>query len=111
MRQCAMSGIRVMSIADHNGVRANDEGRQAARRAGIRYVPGIEIDCTFRGVNPVSYTHLIPGDGALPDRSCKLDRAGAVRKSGRIKPHSEDVYKRQLSRRLKKLQMVKVFTM
>ena len=46
-----MSGIRVMSIADHNSVRANDEGRQAARRAGIRYVSGIEIDCTFRGVN------------------------------------------------------------
>ena len=51
VRQCAMSGIRVMSIADHNSVRANDEGRQAARRAGIRYVSGIEIDCTFRGVN------------------------------------------------------------
>ena len=32
----------------------------------------------------------IPGDGALPDRSCKLDCAGAVRKSGRIKPHSDD---------------------
>ena len=51
VRQCAMSGIRVMSIADHNSVRANDGGRQAARRAGIRYVSGIEIDCTFRGVN------------------------------------------------------------
>ena len=51
VRQCAMSGIRVMSIADHNSVRANDAGRQAARRAGIRYVSGIEIDCTFRGVN------------------------------------------------------------
>ena len=51
VRQCAMRGIRVMSIADHNSVRANDAGRQAARRAGIRYVSGIEIDCTFRGVN------------------------------------------------------------
>ena len=51
VRQCAMSGIRVMSIADHNSVRANEAGSQAARRAGIRYVPGIEIDCTFEGVN------------------------------------------------------------
>ena len=32
VRQCAMSGIRVMSIADHNSVRANDAGRQAEGR-------------------------------------------------------------------------------
>lgn len=31
VRQCAMSGIRVMSIADHNSVRANDA---ADRRPG-----------------------------------------------------------------------------
>ena len=36
---CHASGIRVMS-RDHNSVRANDGGRQAARRAGIRYVSG-----------------------------------------------------------------------
>ena len=51
VRQCGMNGIRIMSIADHNSVRANEAGRQAALRAGITYVSGIEIDCTFRGVN------------------------------------------------------------
>lgn len=51
VRQCSMNGIRIMAIADHNSVRANEAGRQAALRAGIRYVSGIEIDCTFRGVN------------------------------------------------------------
>jgi len=51
VRQCGMNGVRIMAIADHNSVRANEAGRQAALRAGIRYISGVEIDCTFRGVN------------------------------------------------------------
>lgn len=51
VRQCCDSGIKVMAIADHNCVRANEEGERAAARAGITYIPAVEIDCTFRGVN------------------------------------------------------------
>lgn len=45
------AGIQGMSIADHNSVRANEEGQIAAEAAGISYVPGIEIDCVFRDTN------------------------------------------------------------
>lgn len=51
VRQCADSGIKIMAIADHNCVRANAEGKEAALKAGITYIPAIEIDCTFRDVN------------------------------------------------------------
>ena len=51
VRQCAEAGITVMSITDHNCVRANAEARSAALSAGIRYIAGIEIDCVLSGVN------------------------------------------------------------
>lgn len=51
VQRCSDSGIRIMAIADHNSVRANEAGEQAALRAGITYIPAIEIDCTFREIN------------------------------------------------------------
>lgn len=51
VRKCSDSGIKVMAIADHNSVRANAWGELEAAKAGITYIPAIEIDCTFRGVN------------------------------------------------------------
>ena len=51
VRMCKEQGIQVMAIADHNSVRANEEAQEAAGAAGITYIPSIEIDCVFRGVN------------------------------------------------------------
>ena len=51
VEQCAAAGIRVMSVTDHNCARANEEAQRAAEEKGIRYIPGIEIDCTFKRVN------------------------------------------------------------
>ena len=51
VRKCSSSGIKVMAIADPNSVRANARGKLEAAKAGITYIPAIEIDCTFRGVN------------------------------------------------------------
>lgn len=51
VRQCAERGIKIMAISDHNCARANAEGAAAAAAAGITYIPSIEIDCTFAGVN------------------------------------------------------------
>lgn len=50
VEQCAAQGITVMSITDHNSVRANSEAEVLAKQHRICYVPGIEIDCTFEGV-------------------------------------------------------------
>ena len=51
LRQCKDAGIRVMSITDHNSARANAEARVEAKKLGIKYISGIEIDCKFKGIN------------------------------------------------------------
>lgn len=51
VRQCQEVGIKVMSVTDHDSARANKEARVEAEKAGIKYISGIEIDCTFKGVN------------------------------------------------------------
>ena len=51
VKQCAACGITAMSITDHNVARANPVAERAAREMGIRYIPGIEIDCTYEGIS------------------------------------------------------------
>lgn len=51
VEKCAEAGVRVMSVTDHNCAKANEEAQRAAEKKGIRYIPGIEIDCTHRNVN------------------------------------------------------------
>jgi len=51
VRQCHAAGIRIMSITDHDAARGNREARREAEKYGIRYISGIEIDCTFLGRN------------------------------------------------------------
>lgn len=50
VEQCAAQGITVMAITDHNSIRANSETARLAKKHGITYIPGIEIDCTFESV-------------------------------------------------------------
>jgi len=40
-----------MSITDHNSARGNAAAKKAAAQLGINYICGIEIDCTFKGMN------------------------------------------------------------
>ncbi len=49
--QCAAKGIRMMSVTDHNCVKANEEAAKAAEKKGINYIPGIEIDCIYKDTN------------------------------------------------------------
>lgn len=65
IRRGAARGVRIMAISDHNCVRGNAEGEQAARAAGIVYIPGVEIDCTFNGINLHVLGYGI--DAASPD--------------------------------------------
>jgi predicted metal-dependent phosphoesterase TrpH len=51
VEKCVASGIRTMSITDHNTVRANTEAQKAAKNKGINYIPGIEIDCVFQSMD------------------------------------------------------------
>jgi len=51
VKRCKEAGIKVMSITDHNSAKANTEAKIEAKKTGIQYITGIEIDCTFKGVN------------------------------------------------------------
>ncbi len=45
------SGLAAMALTDHNSVRGLEEARAAAERLGIRFVPGVEMDCHLNGKN------------------------------------------------------------
>lgn len=47
--RCTEAGIRLFSLTDHNSVRGLAEAATAASQAGLRFVPGIEVDCIFEG--------------------------------------------------------------
>lgn len=49
--QCAEKGARMVSVTDHNCVKANEEAAKAAAEKGIAYIPGIEIDCAYKNTN------------------------------------------------------------
>lgn len=48
---CAESRLRVFSITDHNSVRGVGEAVALARQGGAGVIPGIEIDCNYKGTD------------------------------------------------------------
>lgn len=49
--QCAERGLRAFAITDHNSVRAVGPAARQAPAAGLRFIPGIEIDCNYAGTD------------------------------------------------------------
>lgn len=49
--QCLTRKIDCFSITDHNSVKGINEAVPRAQEAGIGFVPGIEIDCNYEGIN------------------------------------------------------------
>lgn len=47
--QAREKGIDVISITDHNNARSNALAMHFARLYGVRYIPGVEIDCQLFG--------------------------------------------------------------
>ena len=48
---CAARGLDAFSLTDHNSMRGVGEAARLARERGIGFVPGIEIDCNYRGTD------------------------------------------------------------
>ena len=51
IEKCAKKEVRMMSVTDHNCVKANEEAAKAAKERGISYISGIEIDCIYKDIN------------------------------------------------------------
>ena len=48
---CFNANLEVISIADHNSARAAAEAIVFSRKHGIKVIPGIEIDCQYKGID------------------------------------------------------------
>lgn len=51
INQCIVQKINTFSITDHNSVKGTDEAMIIGQQAGIDFIPGIEIDCSYEGIN------------------------------------------------------------
>lgn len=51
VEKCKDANIEIMAIADHNSVKAIDKEKEEALKHGIKVIPAIEIDCTYKGIN------------------------------------------------------------
>ena len=49
--RCSARGLEVFSLTDHNSVRGVGEAAEKAVAAGVGFIPGIEIDCNYRGTD------------------------------------------------------------
>lgn len=48
---CSAAGLTALSLTDHNSVRGIGETARRAEAAGLGFIPGIEIDCSYRGTD------------------------------------------------------------
>lgn len=83
---CHESGIQIMAITDHNWIKANNEASLRCKELGMTYIPAIEVDCTYKGVN----LHVV-GYG--------IDDSGKFNKLG------ESIEKQEQACSLKKLEL------
>ncbi|WP_304159036.1 PHP domain-containing protein [Fusobacterium ulcerans] len=44
-------GMEIMALTDHNSVKGADEMIESGKKAGIKVISGVEIDCVYKGVN------------------------------------------------------------
>lgn len=70
--RCKEQGIRIVSVTDHNCVRANQEARKAAESLGLSYISGGEFDCMYHGRN---FHMLGYGIDCENEAFAKLERA------------------------------------
>ena len=49
LKKAQASGVQVLSICDHNSVKANNLAEKMAPMYNVEYIPGINIDCDYEG--------------------------------------------------------------
>lgn len=51
MVKCHEKGLTIVSLTDHNSTRGIEEAIDASKKLGIKLIPGIELDCSYKEVN------------------------------------------------------------
>lgn len=61
-KQAKEAGIKAISICDHNSCKANSIAKKVAPLYGIDYIPGINIDCDYKGSHVRILGYFIEGN-------------------------------------------------
>lgn len=82
--RAAANGVEVLALTDHDEVSGLDEAREAAARAGITLVPGVEISVSWGGIT----VHVVglgidPAHDAI-DAGLRHVRSSRTRRAERI---------------------------
>lgn len=51
IEMCIKQKIGTFSITDHNTVKGLNQAAELAQQKGLDFIPGIEIDCQYKGIN------------------------------------------------------------
>ncbi len=51
VNKCLLNGVSTLSITDHNTIKALSETSILCEQKGITFIPGIEIDCQYKGTD------------------------------------------------------------
>jgi len=51
IKKCINTNVDVISITDHNSIEGIDEANLICQGKGINFIPGIEIDCCYKGID------------------------------------------------------------
>ena len=51
VKKCIQNDVCTFSITDHDTVKGNQEAFVLARKEGLQFIPGIEIDCNYKGTD------------------------------------------------------------
>jgi hypothetical protein len=83
----AAAGLRVLAVTDHDTIKGLHECADAARKSGVRLVPGIELSCELHGrevhllghfLDPDSQALLALADDMLGERRERMERMVAL---------------------------------
>jgi hypothetical protein len=91
VRRAAANGVSVLALTDHDELAGLAEAAQAARAAGIGFVPGVEISITWGGIS----IHIV-GLGVDPENATLATnlehvRSSRARRAERIAAHLDEL--------------------
>ncbi|BAZ94586.1 metal-dependent phosphoesterases [Thiohalobacter thiocyanaticus] len=72
VERAAAAGVEVLALTDHDTLSGIDEARSAARAAGIRLIPGVEISVTWN--RQTIHVVALNVDPAAPELRAGLER-------------------------------------
>lgn len=91
-QMAARSGLKTISICDHNSVKANRIARQMAPLYHVNYVDGVELDCRYRDVDLRVLGYFINSSSDifahLENESLKREKNASLRRVEAFQHHT-----------------------